>query len=110
MLCFSFGMVPGAQAVIVTKSADTNDGVCDADCSLREAIRVANATAGADTITFTNLAGSPDLYTLTIPGSLEDAAATGDLDITDTVTITGNGFGETRPAPPTPTASIRCSR
>lgn len=29
----------------VTKSADTNDGLCDADCSLREAITAANASA-----------------------------------------------------------------
>src|SRR5207249_4240438 len=38
--------------LVVTKVADTNDGVCDADCSLREAITVANATAGANTILF----------------------------------------------------------
>jgi CSLREA domain-containing protein len=30
-----------ASGAIVTKTADTNDGVCDADCSLREAIVVA---------------------------------------------------------------------
>jgi CSLREA domain-containing protein len=30
-----------ARAATVTKTADTNDGVCDADCSLREAIAVA---------------------------------------------------------------------
>ena len=29
----------------VTKIGDTNDGVCDADCSLREAIAVANSRA-----------------------------------------------------------------
>jgi CSLREA domain-containing protein len=34
----------------VSKTADTNDGVCDADCSLREAIAAANAAAGPDTI------------------------------------------------------------
>src|SRR3990172_11572044 len=34
----------------VTKTADTADGVCGADCSLREAIIAANALAGADTI------------------------------------------------------------
>jgi CSLREA domain-containing protein len=32
-----------AADVDVTKTADTNDGVCDADCSLREAIDSANA-------------------------------------------------------------------
>ena len=38
-----------AATLTVTKTADTDDGVCDADCSLREAI--ANASPG-DTITF----------------------------------------------------------
>ena len=32
---------------IVTKAVDTNDGVCDSDCSLREAVAAANA--GSDT-------------------------------------------------------------
>ena len=34
----------------VTKTADTNDGTCDADCSLREAIAAANANTGADRV------------------------------------------------------------
>jgi CSLREA domain-containing protein len=38
-------------AFTVTKTADTNDGSCDADCSLREAIVAANAAAGDDEIT-----------------------------------------------------------
>src|SRR5262249_50093320 len=37
---------------VVTKAADTNDGTCDTDCSLREAITAANANGGADTIRF----------------------------------------------------------
>ncbi len=35
---------------IVTKTEDTDDGVCDTDCSLREAVVAANATGGNDTI------------------------------------------------------------
>jgi len=42
----------GKAALVVTKIADTNDGVCDADCSLREAIAVANSNADADIIEF----------------------------------------------------------
>jgi CSLREA domain-containing protein len=38
--------------LIVTKTADTNDGTCDADCSLREAITAANASAPDDAIYF----------------------------------------------------------
>jgi CSLREA domain-containing protein len=44
---------PGAfTAFVVTTTADTNDGTCDDDCSLREAITAANADSGAETITF----------------------------------------------------------
>jgi len=42
----------GKNVLVVTKTADTNDGVCDADCSLREAITVANSNADADVIEF----------------------------------------------------------
>lgn len=41
-----------AATFTVTKTADTSDGACDADCSLREAIAAANANGGgSDTIT-----------------------------------------------------------
>ncbi len=59
--------------------------------SLREAIQAANNTAGADTVTFT---GS-GTYQLTITGTSEDAAVRGDLDITDDLTLTGNGAATT---------------
>ena len=75
-----------AATFVVTKTADTNDGTCDSDCSLREAIVAANANAGVDVITLP--AGT---YTLTIAGANEDAAATGDLDLTESVTINGAG-------------------
>jgi CSLREA domain-containing protein len=34
----------------ITKTADTADGACDRDCSLREAVVAANAAAGADVV------------------------------------------------------------
>ena len=55
-------------------------------CTLRAAIQEANALGGAQTITVP--AGK---YVLTIGGTGEDAAATGDLDITDDLTIVGAG-------------------
>ena len=70
----------------VTKIADTNDGTCGLDCSLREAIGAANTLAGADII---NLPAG--IYTLSIAGAGEDANATGDLDITGDLTVNGAG-------------------
>ncbi len=73
-----------AEPLTVTKQQDTNDGRCDADCSLREAVIEANQHPG----TVINL--PPGTYTLTIAGSGENAAATGDLDITTNMTISGS--------------------
>ena len=75
-----------AATFTVTKTADTNDGVCNTDCSLREAIIAANTSPGPDSIIVPN-----GIYTLTIPGVGEGAAAIGDLDILGDVTITGSG-------------------
>jgi uncharacterized delta-60 repeat protein/CSLREA domain-containing protein len=58
--------LPPFLQLMVTKTADTNDGVCDADCSLREAIAVANATNNESVITFDpQLFGSPQTIVLT---------------------------------------------
>ena len=58
--------------------------------SLRSAIIAANANAGLDFIIFSSsINGIP--ITLTITGANENSCATGDLDITDALTITGNG-------------------
>jgi CSLREA domain-containing protein len=71
---------------LVSKYEDTNDGLCGSgDCSLREAVIASNDCPGRQTIRF----GAGD-YLLTIEGAGEDAAATGDLDITDDVFIIGD--------------------
>ena len=41
-----------AATYTVTKIAHTNDGVCDGDCSLREAMAAVNATAANAVIFF----------------------------------------------------------
>ena len=55
-LAVALGLVLGsatfAATFTVTKVNDTNDGVCDADCSLREAIAAANTAAGDDSVVF----------------------------------------------------------
>ncbi|MDQ4120362.1 MAG: CSLREA domain-containing protein [Acidobacteriota bacterium] len=68
-----------AQVLTVTKTADTNDGVCDVDCSLREAIA---AAASGDVVQFaTPPFNSPQTITLTL----------GELTINRSLTILGSG-------------------
>jgi predicted outer membrane repeat protein len=69
--------------------SNPGDGICETAsgngvCTLRAAVMEANAHAGADTILLPEAT-----YTLTIPGADEDESATGDLDITEGVTIQG---------------------
>jgi CSLREA domain-containing protein len=123
MALMFFAVVP-AQAKTLTVNSTTDavaanpaGGVCETApgngiCTLRAAIQVANALPGPDTIILP--AGT---YTLTIPGQGEDAAAAGDLDITDDITITGGGAARrsicfltcwcTTWAPPWPITSSR---
>ena len=76
----------------VTTTTDENNGCgAGAGCSIREAVISANAAGGADMITF----GSNGNHQLTIAGTNENAAAAGDLDIRDGVTIVGNGAANT---------------
>jgi predicted outer membrane repeat protein len=77
MLPFAFA---SAATFNVTTTVDGGPG------SLRQAIIDANASPGPDIINVP--AGT---YVLTIPGTNENAAATGDLDITDDATINGAG-------------------
>src|SRR5438309_2694988 len=63
----------------VTKTADTNDGSCTvANCSLRDAVIASNAAAPGPNV----IVLKAGLYKLSHTGQGEQAAATGDLDIT----------------------------
>jgi CSLREA domain-containing protein len=77
-----------APLYTVTKTSDTLDGQCDADCSLREAISAANAAPGAILIP----AGD---YTLTRMGS-DNTNTNGDLDLTAGMALYGAGRSSTR--------------
>ncbi len=102
LLAVSLPVVAASPAGATTITVDTisdladptpGDGTCGTGpgtCSLRAAIQTANAIAGPDTISLP--AGT---YTLSIEGTDEDAAATGDLDVTDDLTITGAGAATT---------------
>lgn len=101
----------GLSALVfpVTKTADTNDGTCDADCSLREAIVAANAAVGLDTISFAIPGAGPhtiaptsqfpditspvviDGYTQT--GSSVNSNVTGGLNTVLMIELNGNGAG-----------------
>jgi len=87
------GRLPVARAdsFTVNVTNDENDGSCsDGDCSLRDAIIEANTNAEADSIT---LGAGP--HVLTIIGTDDDTSASGDLDITGPLIITGLGPGQT---------------
>ncbi len=78
-----------AETFIVTTTADTDDGACDADCSLREALAAANAGSSLDTILFADaLAGETLTLTLGQLGISKPLVLDGSgLDIT----VSGNG-------------------
>jgi CSLREA domain-containing protein len=71
------------------------DGVCESalgngKCTLRAAIQEANWHDGRDTIKL-----NAGLYMLTIEGRAENECLTGDLDITQDLTIIGKGMNRT---------------
>ncbi|MEJ7684499.1 MAG: choice-of-anchor Q domain-containing protein [Segetibacter sp.] len=75
------------KSLTVTKTADTNDGVCDGDCSLREAIAVANNSPSDEVIQFdATVFASAQTITLTL----------GQLTIANNSYVTINGTGANR--------------
>lgn len=87
---FMFGAVSiNAATLTVTKAANSNDGVCNADCSLREAVAVSNS---GDLIVFNpNLVGQ----TFTLGGSAISFSGKrieidGNLDGTNVVFLSGS--------------------
>ncbi len=86
----SFFKFVDAATFQVTTTADRNNGSCNAgDCSLREAVRAANANPNE---THTILLKSGSTYSLTISGE-DDTAEKGDLDLKGNLTIKPDGDG-----------------
>src|SRR5215218_1186859 len=91
--------------VVDTTTADApdtspGDGLCQATsggCNLRAAIQETNATPGKDAISFPPLSlfHIRDVVDLSLAGAGEDAAQSGDLDITDSLILVGNGARRT---------------
>ena len=69
---------------------DPADGICSTStgtCTLRAAIQQANQNPGHDVVEL-----PAGVYSIGIGGQFEDAGATGDFDITDSLTIQGAGI------------------
>ena len=98
------GSCPVPTTLTVTKTADTNDGVCNADCSLREALAAAASDGVPDLILFNipaNSAGCTGTNcTITLTSPLAPAAGGGKPTTIDggtgpnTITLSGNGSAE----------------
>src|SRR5262245_26353092 len=108
IVCLTLATIASASSATFTVNstadvvdATPGDGICDTgrtappapaspECTLRAAVQEANSIPGADTITVPS-----GTYILTITGRAEDDAQTGDLDVTDHLTIIGAGAATT---------------
>ncbi|MCA9772658.1 MAG: CSLREA domain-containing protein, partial [Myxococcales bacterium] len=85
----------GVEATTIAVTTPADELNADGDCALREAIEAANTDAPVDACAAGNgldtISIPAGTYLLAIPGADEDANATGDLDVTASVTITGAG-------------------
>ncbi len=79
----------GACAALTIGFVTANPGA-DGQISLREAVCATNATPGDDTITL-----PAGVFALTLDGIGENANETGDLDISETLTVSGAGLDMT---------------
>jgi len=92
---------PAAHAATITVNTTADSLATNGACSLREALRNANFNSQASADCVAGQPGNdlilvqPGTIKLTIGGTNENNGLTGDLDITDDVTITGFGPGVT---------------
>ena len=88
-------LAPTVHASIITVNTTEDELNDDGDCSLREAIIAANTDTAVSGCQAGNGFDVIDLpagtYTLSLSGSGEDEAATGDLDITERLALDGAG-------------------
>ena len=95
---------PSPTTLLVTKTADTNDGVCDADCSLREALAVAGSDGVVSNVRFNIPATDPGCSggqcSVALTAALVPAADGGTLTTIEGGTATNivslSGTGATR--------------
>src|SRR4051812_2334733 len=86
-------IVPAAHAATINVTTSADELAVNGACSLREAIQAVNLDTVVDTCDPSGDADTivlpADTYLLSISGSDENGAASGDLDITSALTITG---------------------
>lgn len=84
-----------ARATVITVNTTADELNTNGNCSLREAIRAANLDQAVDACPAGNGSDRINLpagtYILTLAGTNEDAAQTGDLDVTADLIIVGAG-------------------
>lgn len=85
-----------AATYTVSKTADTLDGTCNADCSIREAVAAANGNAGNDTINF-NIPTSDGGYVAASGGTQAywQITTTSALTLSDNSGVTIDGYSQT---------------
>ncbi|MCC6189382.1 MAG: CSLREA domain-containing protein [Anaerolineales bacterium] len=90
---------PAQPGTIITVTTTADVLATDGNCALREAILAANTDTAMDGcpagLGHDTLYLPAGLYTLSLPGLDEDAAATGDLDITGDLDLAGAGTTQT---------------
>lgn len=97
----SLVLAPVVQAAKISPTTLADDNTVNGNCTLREAVRAANADAAIDACTAGSgadtIALGPGVYGLSVGPAGEQAAASGDLDITDPdgLSIAGDPVGST---------------
>src|SRR5579884_3785323 len=99
--CALFGApAQAASTITVTKNSADTYSQTDTDCSLRDAVQAADADTAfgacpAGSAAGTTIVVPAGTYTLSIPSTGIDDNSTGDLNITQSVTLEGAGLGKT---------------
>jgi len=95
----STGRYTARPETVITVTTTADELNSDGDCSLREAIRAANLDAAVDGCPAGSAADTivvpTGTYVLTLTGAGEDSNLTGDLDVLNSVVISGAGVGAT---------------
>jgi CSLREA domain-containing protein len=103
-IAWALATAPAAFAATIPVTSQEDRIANDGDCTLREAVISANEDRAVDACAKGGYVDTIELeagtYRLTIPGPMENLAATGDLDLTDPVELVGAPGATQIVAPP----------